>query len=346
MSEEHHKKAFVTGATGYIAKHIILQLLEAGYDVRASVRQLSRGKDVKATLANYTSDVINLDEKLEFVTLDLQKDEGWHDAMQGMDILLHTASPAPATQPKDENDLIKPAVDGTLRALKAAHEVGIKRVILTSSVAAIMHHNKLDNRPKLDERDWNDINPKHATPYSKSKTFAERAAWDFVEQKNVNIDLTVINPSMVVGAPLDDVIGASTSIIKRILCRTDPAVPHLGFAYVDVRDVAKMHVNAIANDVTFSKRYIAANRFVWYCELVDALAAEFPERKIITRRAPNWLIKLLAIFDGDIRSVSQDLGVKRELDNTAAKRDLDMNFRDVKTSAIETAHYFIDQKMV
>lgn len=336
----------VTGSTGYIAKHIILQLLEVGYNVRGSVRDLSRGDAVKATIAGHLDAEFDIDEKLNFVALDLQKDAGWDAAMRGIDILVHTASPVVITQPKNHDDIVKPAVEGTLRALKAAHVAGVKRVVMTSSIASIMHHNEIGDRSMLDERDWNDLNPKHVTAYSKSKTLAERAAWNFVNGDGVNIDLTAINPGVALGAPLDHVIGASVSIVERILTRKDPAVPNIGFVCVDVRDVAKMHVNAIDREASFGKRYIAADCFVWFAEFAEVLAVKFPQYNVITRRAPNWLIRIMAMFDGDLKSVSQDLGVKREASNLAATTDLDIEFRDVKTSTIETAQYFIDNEMV
>ena len=339
-------KILVTGASGYIAKHIILQLLERGDEVRGSLRDLSRGAHIRTTLAAHISQHIDLVEKLEFVALDLTDDAGWDEAMQGIDVLLHTASPVAIAQPKDENDLIKPAREGTLRALKAAQKAGIKRVVMTSSVAAIMHHNDLGGRDQLDERDWNDLDPKHATVYSKSKTHAERAAWDYIDNAKVDIDLTTINPGVVLGAPLDETIGASISLIERIMRRKDPAVPHLGFACVDVRDVAKMHVTAIDTQASFGKRYIAVDRFVWFSEFAEILSSKFPERNIITRRAPNWLIKILALFDADLKSVSQDLGIKRELNNQAAQQDLHIEFRDVKTSTIETADYFVARNLL
>lgn len=339
-------KVLVTGATGYIAKHIILQLLERGYAVRGSVRDLARGEDIRATMAEHISDGIELETKLEFVQLDLNADAGWDAAMQGVDVLLHTASPVPVAQPKDENQVIKPAVDGTLRALKAAQKAGIQRVVMTSSVAAIMHHNDIGQRTAMDERDWNDINPKFATAYSKSKTYAERAAWDYVNEDGIDINLTTINPGVVLGAPLDAKIGASVSIIERIMKRKDPAVPNLGFVCVDVRDVAKMHVNAIDTVASFDNRYIAVDRFAWFSEIADLLATEYPQRNIITRRAPNWLIRFLALFDGGLRSVSQDLGVKRELSNAAAKNDLNIEFRDIKTAVLETAQHLVTNKLV
>ena len=339
-------KILVTGASGYIAKHIILQLLERGDTVRGSLRDLSRSEHIRATMAAHVSDGVDLAEKLEFVALHLTDDAGWDEAMQGIDVLLHTASPVAIAQPKNENELIKPAMEGTLRALKAAQKAGVKRVVMTSSVAAIVHHNDLGERDQLDERDWNDLDPKHATAYSKSKTYAERAAWDYIGNSEVKIDLTTINPGVVLGAPLDDTIGASVSLIERIMQRKDPAVPHLGFACVDVRDVAKMHVTAMDAPVSFGKRYIAVDRFVWFSEFAEILATTFPERNIITRRAPNWLIKILAMFDADLRSVSQDLGVKREMNNLAAQQDLNIKFREIKTSAIETAQYFVAKNLL
>lgn len=339
-------KVLVTGATGYIAKHIILQLLERGYSVRGSVRNLSRGDNVRMSMRQHISDTINLDEKLEFVALDLNQDDGWDAAMQGIDVLLHTASPVPVAQPKDSNILIKPAVDGTLRALTAANKAGVKRVVMTSSVAAIMHSAAPNNGRAYNEQDWSDLNYATPTAYTKSKTLAERAAWDYVQNDAVNIDLTVINPGFVFGAPLDNVIGASVSIVQRILCRKDPAVPNLGFVCVDVRDIALMHINAIETQASFGKRYMGVGQFMWFADIVETIKQAFPERNIITRRAPDWLIKLLAIFDADYRTITDDLGKKNATDASAAKQDLAIIFRSIPEAILETATHLEDNDLV
>lgn len=339
-------KVLVTGATGYIAKHIILQLLEGGYHVRGSVRDLSRSGEVRAAIYRNLHANIDLDECLDFVVLDLTRDDGWDAAMAGIDILLHTASPVPVAQPKNADDLIIPAVEGTLRALRAASKAGIERVVLTSSVAAIMYGEPPEGRSIYDERDWSDLSHKSATPYVKSKTLAERAAWDYVNGAGAGIALTVINPAMVFGPPLDVHFGASFSIIERILKRADPAVPNIGFVMVDVRDVAQMHVRALEIKASIGNRYVAVDRFIWYRDIVGLMARKFPDQRIITRKAPDWLIQILARFDGGLASVVDSLGKKREIDGSAARRDLDIDFIDAETTIIDSARYLIDHDLV
>lgn len=344
MTKKH--KIFVTGATGYIAKHIILQLLKAGHEVCGSMRDLTLAQAVKATMANHLPATFSLDEKLRFVQLDLLDDNGWNDAMLGLDVLIHTASPVPRYQPKDENELIKPAREGTLRALKAAQHAGIKRVVMTSSMAAITNGKTPTDKPMMDEANWSDLTYNSPSPYTKSKTLAERAAWDYVNHKDVDINLTTINPGFVFGPPLDENVGASLSLIRRVMKRKDPAVPAIGFESVDVRDIAQMHVKAIDAKISYNKRYIGVAKFIWMQEIAETLAAEFPKYNIITRRAPNWLVRILALFDANIKSVSQDLGQKRELSNQAACHDLGMEFKDVNASILETTHYLVDHKLV
>lgn len=338
-------KVLVTGATGYIAQHIILQLLEQGHVVRASVWKKANSQKVLTTIGTHISKDIELHRKLEFTVLDLNKDIGWDRAMQGIDALIHTASPVPLNQPKDENKLIRPAVDGTLRALNAAHKAGVKRVVFTSSIAAIMGNGGKFTKIRT-ENDWCDIGLKNVSPYTKSKTLAERAAWDFVAREDVEIDLTTINPGFVFGAPLEFRIGASLSLIRRLLRNKDIALPNSGFVCVDVNDVAQMHVTALETKASFGNRYIAVGGHVWLSEIVNILAAEFPNRKLPTRNAPNWLIRLLGMAITDLKYLSDDLGIKREASTIAAQTDLNIQFRNVKQSIIETAHYMIDNKLV
>ena len=339
-------KVLVTGASGYIAKHIVLQLLQAGYQVRGSVRSLSRGEEIIEAVRPHLDPEFAIDDNLSFVALDLNADEGWTEAMQGVDVLMHTASPFPMSAPKHEDELIRPAVDGTLRALRAANSAGISRVVLTSSTASVIYRQLPAKGEAFDESHWTDVDYPTCAPYAKSKTLAERAAWDFIENDAPNIQMTTINPGFVLGAPLDDNFGTSMKTIKRLLSGKDPALPQVGFASVDVNDVAAAHVGAIDNLETYGCRILVVERFMWFADIAHAVAKAFPNRKIVTRLAPNWLIRFLGLFDQQVRSIAPLLGQQFAVSNGRAKDLLAINFTDTRKSVVESARYLIDNKLV
>ncbi|MEL6952923.1 MAG: aldehyde reductase [Pseudomonadota bacterium] len=332
---------FVTGATGYIAKYIVLKLLNRGYHVRGSARSLGRAQEIRDAVAPHLTDPSALD-RLDIVALDLSKDDGWHAAMEGCAALLHTASPFPITQPKNPEETIRPAVDGTLRALNAAKAAGIKRVVLTSSTVAVSYGSEATTQRKATEEDWTDTEAPNLTPYAKSKTLAERAAWDFAETNG--LDLTAINPSFVIGPPLDANYGTSIEVIERILAAKDPMVPQIGFATVDVEDIAEIHIRALETDATIGLRVIGAcERFMWFQDMAHAIKVAFPERRIVTRLAPAMIVRLLALFDPAIRGVLPDLGRKREADGSRARELLGIEYRDTKESVVDAARFLIDR---
>lgn len=333
--------ALITGASGYIAKHTVQRFLNAGYRVRGSVRSLKRGEEIIDAVSPGLTDAAAADERLEFVALDLTSDEGWDAAMDGIDVLVHMASPFPIEQPDDPDELIRPAVDGTLRALRAAHANGVQRVVLTSSVAAISGG---DPRPNgtFDENDWTVVDHTSVTPYVASKTLAERAAWDFVSNDAPEIELTVINPGFVLGAPLDSNYGSSIEVIERMLRAKDPAVPAIGFPCVDVGDVAEMHLRAAQRPSTAGERIIASSRSLWFIDMAEVLKESFPERKVVTRPAPNWLIKVIGLFDKQVKPIIPSLGRLDQLDNTRAIELLDIEFVDPAESVRSSAQFVID----
>ena len=333
----------VTGASGFIAKHIVLELLNAGYRVVGSLRTEPRRDEVRDAVRPHLASVADLDQRLRFVTLDLGKDDGWLDAMSGVDVLMHTASPLPMAQPRDENELVRPAVDGTLRALRAAHAAGIRRVVLTSSSAAVTNVAGNVDTKKFDESDWSDPSGPGITPYTKSKTLAERAAWDFVESQAPGMELTTINPCLVLGTPLDDHYGTSLRIVERLLRGRDPMLPKVGIGVVDVVDVARMHVRAITAPGTAGQRIISAAEFMWLAEIAELLKAAYPQKRIPMRTAPDILIRLLGLFDRSIRSIVPLLGRRQELDNARARTLLDMDFIPAAESARATARYIMER---
>ena len=332
----------LTGASGYIGKHITLQLLNQGYKVRASVRSLSKSAEVKNAVKPHLLDSSDLDSRLTFVELDLDKDSGWDAALTGIDVLMHTASPFPIASPKDENDLIRPAVDGTLRALKAAKSAGVNRVILTSSNAAVYGCDLPAGKSEYDETMWTDVNhPIGRVAYTKSKTLAEKAAWDFVSSQAPQIELTTINPVLVLGAPLDNNFGSSISVVERIMKGKDPMLPDLRFSIVDVRDVAQMHVQAIKNDATKGERILAASETYSFVGIAKYIKSIYPKSKIKTGKAPSALIKLLSLFDGEIKTVLPLLGKPMITSNKKAQKLLGIKFIPVEVTLKESAAYLV-----
>ena len=335
-------KVLLTGASGYIGKHITLQLLNQGYEVRASVRKLSKSSEVRDAVLPHLIDSSNVDTKLTFIELDLEKDAGWADALKGIDVLMHTASPFPLISPKDENDLIRPAVDGTLRALRAAKESGVKRVILTSSVAAIYGRDLPAGASAYDETMWTDVeHPVGRVAYTKSKTLAEHAAWNFIENEAPEIALTTINPVLVLGAPLDKNFGSSISLVERILLGKDPMLPDLKFSIVDVRDVAKMHVDSIKNDASKGERILATAGTKSFVDIAKLLKTAYPKSKVKSAKAPTFLVYLLSFFDSTIKGILPQLGKPMNVSGAKATRVLGINFIPADVTLRESADYLI-----
>ncbi len=292
------EKVLVTGASGFIAEHCIIELLKNGYSVKGSLRTMNREQEVRDAVKTETDDT-----KLEFCKLDLLEDDGWEDAMWDCDYLMHVASPFVIEDPKDENELIKPAKEGTLRALNAAKKAGIKRVVLTSSVAAVNSHMMSGTS---DHTTWTDINSKYVTPYQKSKTIAEKAAWDFYNnQDNSNkMELAVINPGGVMGPQLgNDLGGASTQIVSQLISGKFPMIPALSFPFIDVRDVAILHLKAMTTPEADGKRFIAAHSEpTWMYQVAEVLSAAGYE-KIKLKKAPSFMLKLIGLFDNKTKSL-------------------------------------------
>lgn len=321
----------VTGITGFIAKRLARDLLQDGHSVVGSLRSESRAEEVRASLRAHLDDPAALD-RLRFVALDLTRDDGWTEAMAGVDVLMHTASPFPLVSPKSEEEIIRPAVDGTLRALRAAKGAGVGRIILTSSVVAIEATAKSG---PYTEDDWSDLDHPKATAYYKSKTLAERAAWDFVAD-NPEIRLTTINPALVLGAPLDARYGTSLALIERLLSGRDPMLPDIGFGIVDVADISAMHIAAMERPESAGQRFIGANGTMTLPRIAQHLAARHPDRRIATRIAPKPLLWVLSRIDPSIRGVLPGIGQAPSFDNSKARQALGINFT-APLQAIEAA---------
>tara|TARA_Y100001978_G_scaffold163880_1_gene150723 strand:+ start:6739 stop:7752 length:1014 start_codon:yes stop_codon:yes gene_type:complete len=296
------EKVLVTGSSGYIALHCINELINAGYNVRGSLRDLNRQHEVRSSLESNLDD-----ENLEFCQLDLLNDAGWNEACLDCDYVMHVASPFVIQEPKEEKTLIEPAVKGTLRALNSAKKNNIKKVIITSSMASIAYGH---NKEFVNNRDWTDSS-KNVGAYIKSKTLAEKAAWEFVRNNSDNdLVLTTIHPGMVFGPVLSkDIEGASVGLISNLIKGKFPALPDLYFTVVDVRDVAKLHVQSLKNEGSNNKRLISTSqRGISFLE-ISKLLRELGYDKSPLNLIPNKVINSLAPFNKEMRSTA--LMIKR-----------------------------------
>ncbi|MCB1405709.1 MAG: NAD-dependent epimerase/dehydratase family protein [Rhodobacteraceae bacterium] len=314
-------KLFVTGASGFIAKHIVLQALNAGHSVTGSLRSLGRIDEIRAALAPQLATFRDL-ENLSFVALDLTRDAGWQDALRGHDALLHTASPFPIGRTGNADDLIVPARDGTRRALAAAADAGVTRVVLTSSCAAIW--TQVGSDRVATEADWTDPAQPGVDAYTLSKTLAERSAWEIASERG--LALTTINPSMVMGPPLDRHFGSSVGVVKRLLSGKDPMIVDTAMGSVDVRDVARMHILAAETPGTAGERFIANSGTLSMAGWGKILKAAYPDRKIPTRIAPHWVMRVLALFDPQVRAAIPLLGLTRRASNAKARDRFGITF--------------------
>lgn len=326
----------VTGGSGFIGSYCILQLLEKGHQVRTTVRNLKREADVRAMLKAGGAEP---GERLSVFAADLEKDAGWADAVKGSDYVLHVASPFPASVPKDENELIVPAREGALRVLKAARDAGVKRVVLTSSFAAIGYGAIPKDRP-FDERDWTDPNGPNVLPYAKSKTIAEHAAWDFVARDGGSLELSVVNPVGVFGPVLGPDYSTSILLVQRFMDGAVPGCPKLYFGAVDVRDVADLHVRAMTDPAAKGERFLAvAGDFLSMLEIARILKARLGDaaKRVPTREIPNWMVRLAALRDPAVKQILPELGKVKNGSNAKARRVLGWSPRSNEDSIVATA---------
>jgi nucleoside-diphosphate-sugar epimerase len=290
-------RVLVTGGTGFVGAHCLIQLLAAGHETRATVRDLARESDVRAMLRQGGTNEVG--KRLTLFRADLNANAGWAEAVVGCDYVLHVASPYPSTVPKDENELIAPARDGALRVLRAARDAGVKRVVLTSSFAAIGYGTK-GRTTAFTEEDWTNLNDPSLLPYQKSKTIAEREAWDFIARQGGGLELAVVNPVGVLGPLLGPDYSTSILLVKRLLDGTMPGCPDIWFGAVDVRDVVDLHLKAMTDPAARGERFLAnGGDFVSVLQIAQILkdGAGDAARKIPTRPLPNWLMRMVALCD-------------------------------------------------
>jgi dihydroflavonol-4-reductase len=338
------KPILVTGASSFVGIHVIIQLLEQGYNVRGTIRSLSKEAEVREAVSKY----IQANDRLEFKAADLEQDAGWEEAMNGVTYVLHVASPFPLYEPEKEDDLIIPAVQGTLRVLRAAHKAGVKRVVQVSSMAAVAAGYK-DKFKTFIEDDWSLIENEIGA-YSKSKTLAERAAWDFINSpENTNhMELVAINPPLILGPVPNKNFRTSVELVRTYMLGQVPGVGRIKMGLVDVRDVAAAIILAMTTPEAAGHRFICSGGAFWLKEIAGVLHTEFSGRgyKIPTFEFPSWIVRLLGFFDKKIARVTESLDIDHEQSNEKAKRILKWKPRPLKDAILSMAHSLIEHGFV
>jgi dihydroflavonol-4-reductase len=338
------KPVLVTGASGFVALHTIIQLLQQGYKVRATLRTLSREAEVRETLGKH----VEVGDNLEIVGADLTHDSGWDQVVAGCESVLHVASPFPLLDPQNEDELITPAVQGTLRVLRAAHNADIKRVVIVSSVAAVSSGHNGENRT-FDENDWSDVG-KDIGAYAKSKTLAERAAWDFINgSENINkLELVAINPPLILGPVPNKDLPTSAEMVSTLMLGQVPGVARIKIGIVDVRDVASALILAMTTPEAAGNRFLCPAGTVWLKDLAETLHKKYAARgyKIHTLQFPVFAVRLLALFDKKIARVVGDLEWDFEFSGEKIKRILKWTPRSMEEATLSMADSLIEQGLV
>ena len=329
----------VTGGSGFIGGWCVIGLLNQGYDVRTTVRDLKREGGVRATLGKAVD--AGALARLKFYAADLMSDAGWDAATQGCDYVLHVASPLGVAEPKDPDVLIKPAREGAKRAVGAAIKAGVKRVVLTSSVAATNRGTTGDWTS--DETVWTDPDKPGVGAYSRSKTLAERAAWDLIKTSGGKTTLATVNPSLVLAPVLSSDFSDSVQVVQRLLSGKVPGIPRLGFNVVDARDVADLHIRAMTAPEAAGERFIAAGKFAWMGEMAALLREKLGKdaAKVPTRKVPDFVLRLVALFDRDLGAVTPNLGQKHDYSSAKAQKMLGWRPRAMEDTVIECAKSLI-----
>jgi dihydroflavonol-4-reductase len=330
----------VTGGAGYLARWCIDQLLNRGYTVHTTVRELSAEPDLRSLFPAHGPG------ELRIFAADLLRDEGWQAATAGCDYVLHVASPFPPVQPENPDDLIIPARDGTRRVLRAAFDAGVRRAVVTSSSAAVRNAGGPDRKRVLTEDDWADPGNPRLTPYARSKTIAESAAWEYADSIGAKDRLAVVNPGAIIGPLLGGRQSYSLQAVQRLLDGDMPAIPRIGFAFVDVRDIADLHLRAMTEPTAAGQRFLGTGGFLWLADVAAILRDGLGERaaKVPRRQAPDSLIRLMAFFKPDARAVSGELGQRSDYATKKARIMLDWTQRPVRDTILDCANSILDQR--
>jgi dihydroflavonol-4-reductase len=333
----------VTGGSGFIGGWCVIGLLQQGYTVRTTVRNLASEGAVRAALGK----VVDAQDRLSFYAADLTSDAGWDTATNGCEYVLHVASPLGVAEPKDPNVLIVPAREGAKRAVGAAIKAGVKRVVLTSSVAATSKGARASDSLS-DETVWTDPKEPGVSAYSQSKTLAERAAWDLIKTSGGATTLATVNPALVLAPVLSSDFSGSVQVVQRLLSGKVPGIPRLGFNIVDARDVADLHIRAMTAPEAAGQRFIAAGKFAWMADLAELLRARLGDgaKKVPTRKVPDFVLRLASLFDKDLGAVTPSLGKKHDYSSAKAQSMLGWRPRPTEDTVLDCAKSLIAARLV
>jgi dihydroflavonol-4-reductase len=335
-------RVLVTGGTGYLAGWMIVGLLRRGFRVRTTVRKVTSEASVRASIRRQ----VDADDRLSFAAADLTREDGWSDAVAGCDFVLHVASPMGQGLPRD-TDLLGPAREGSLRVLRAAAKAKVSRVVVTSSIVASLPADEAAGA--TDETVWTDPAGKDIDNYSRSKTLAERAAWEFMasESGKPGFALTTILPGMILGPVMTDSVSGSVEVVERLLNGKVPAIPRMGFAIVDVRDLVDLHLKAMSEPAAANERFVAVSEHLWLSEIAGILREHFGVRaaKVPRRAMPDFVVRLAALVQEDARFIAPKLGKQREFSSGKAKRLLGWRPRPARASVLDSAESLFERHL-
>ena len=330
----------VTGATGYIASHCVAELLDAGYRVRGTVRSMDREPAYRESFSTEQN------QNLQLVEADLLQDEGWTNAMDGCDSVLHVASPLPLGDPRDASLLVRTACEGTEHVLNAAAAANVRRAVVTSSIAAICYGHPPEKELPFTEDDWTNPQAPHVSAYCRSKTLAEQEAWRVAQ--NADLEVVTINPGIVLGPLRSNQIGTSCELIRRLLAGGLPFCPRIGWAVADVRDVSLLHLLALQHPDAAGERFICAGEFLWMLEIAELLRANFPDhsKRLPSSQLPDWLVRLIGWFDYRAAASVSELGNRRDVSSAKAQRFFAWTPRTAEEAIVATGKSLLERKLV
>jgi len=338
------RKVLVTGITGFLGSHVAIQLLNRGYFVTGTLRDVRRTGEIRSVIAAHTANI----ERLNLVEADLEDTDRWLEITRDQDYVQHIASPFPRELPKDDTEIIRTARNGVLNVLRAAATNKVKRVVLTSSTGAIVYGKRPGRRTGLfTESDWTDAsNLQDTTPYFRSKTIAEKAAWEFIEREESGMELTCVCPGAMLGPILEKDFGTSANMVIKIMDGSSPAIPRIGFDVVDVRSVAKLQILAMESAKAASQRYIGSAGYISFKGMAQLLKPEFPQLRIPSLVMPDFLVRLFSNFEKALKPILLDLNTQRKLDHSKASRELGWQPIPVNEAVLACARSVIEQKLI